>query len=348
MNQKHLKYICTELQLGSPIGIATNVFGSRGGSLMWRVNTEKGSYAIKQLAPVIDLKNEKMVTKYELSENIASRFAQHGIPAVCALEHAGKRLFLIENIGYLGYPWIEGTSFGRYDTSEPYALKIAALLAKLQNIHLNVPEADPPRFDVYENDTIVSAIDKAVSLSCPFAIALKENQDLILSMNDRYHTVIHILKEDTVITHGDLDQLNVLWDKSGQPFLIDWESTRRMNPTRDIIRTSLSWSCFNSMSSDDPSFSLYGTMLTTYHQACGMLNKNHIDAALNSVVGSLVFWMLYNINIACTSSILEERDIAVKEVNEVLIGFFRLNKFFHQLLLISVAASCGKLDFKKE
>jgi len=82
MNQTHLNFICTELQIGSPKEVAIRVYGSRGGSFMWRVNTEMGSYAIKQLAPSIDLTNEKMVTKYELSETIAYQFSQQGIPAV--------------------------------------------------------------------------------------------------------------------------------------------------------------------------------------------------------------------------------------------------------------------------
>jgi hypothetical protein len=72
MNQKHLKLICTKLQLGSPEGIATSVYGCRGGSFMWRVNTEKGSYAIKQLAPVIDITSERIVNKYELSETMCA------------------------------------------------------------------------------------------------------------------------------------------------------------------------------------------------------------------------------------------------------------------------------------
>lgn len=47
MNPKHQTFICTEFQLGMPVGVATSVYGCRGGSFMWRVNTEKGSYAIR-------------------------------------------------------------------------------------------------------------------------------------------------------------------------------------------------------------------------------------------------------------------------------------------------------------
>jgi hypothetical protein len=80
MNHKHLQFICTEMLLGSTMGVATRIYGSRGGTLMWQVNTTNGSYAIKQFAPVIDLKSERIVTKYELTETIACRFTQQGIP----------------------------------------------------------------------------------------------------------------------------------------------------------------------------------------------------------------------------------------------------------------------------
>src|SRR5579863_10397196 len=117
MNQKHLKFICTELQLGSPEGAVTSVYGCRGGSFMWKVKTDKDSYAIKQLAPVIDLKNKKIIAKYELSEKIAYRFRQQGIQAVSAIEKSGKRLNIIENTGYLVYPWVEGYTLGRNEIS---------------------------------------------------------------------------------------------------------------------------------------------------------------------------------------------------------------------------------------
>lgn len=231
MNHKHLQFICTEMLLGSTMGVATRIYGSRGGSLMWQVNTTNGSYAIKQLAPVIDLKSERIVTKYELTETIAYRFTQQGIPAVSALEKSGKHLIIIENTGYLVYPWVEGNTLGRNEISEVHAIKIAEVVARLHAINMSVPEIEPPRFDIHTNDSIVEAIDRALSFKCSFAANLKEKLNLILSVNDNYLAAIPEFKEHTVVTHGDLDQLNVLWNKAGQPILIDWESARKLNPT---------------------------------------------------------------------------------------------------------------------
>ena len=108
INKKHLEIICSAYQLSCLPESVTQVLGSRGGSFMWRVNAETGSYAIKQLSPEIDLNNNKNINKYELSETIADAFIHQDVPAVSALTHAGKHLFLIENTGYLVYPWVDG------------------------------------------------------------------------------------------------------------------------------------------------------------------------------------------------------------------------------------------------
>jgi len=327
MNQKHLKLICTKLQLGSPDETVISVSGGRGGHLMWRVNTEKGSYAIKQLAPDIDLNNEKMITKYELSETIAYRFMQRGISAISALEKSGKHLNIIENTGYLVYPWVEAHHLERNEISEIHAFKVAEILARLHSINLSVPEIKAPRFDIHSNESIIEAIDRAVAFNCPFAKILKENQSLILTVNDSYLAVIPVLSENTVVTHGDLDQNNILWDKAGQPILIDWESAKKMNPTREIVRTSLSWG--------GDSLSIYTLMLRTYIKSGGILNKNLIDAALHAVFGSMVNWMLFNIEIVCTSDIKEKQDAGIEEIKQVLAAMVKLKILIPDLLKIS-------------
>lgn len=329
MNQKHLQFICAELNLGTPKRDVTSVSGCRGGSFMWRVNTDKAIYAIKQLAPVIDLKNERVVTKYELSETIAYQFSQKGIPTVSAIEKAGKHLIIIDNTGYLVYPWIEGSTLGRNEISETHALKVAEIIAKLHRIHLRVPDIANPRVDIHTNETITKTIERAVSCQCSCADILKENQQLILSSNDSYQHIIPLLLENTVVTHGDLDQLNILWDKNDQPILVDWESVRKLNPTREIVRASLDWS---GIGTNDFSLPLYTRMLDTYIKSGGIIKPNHVTAAILSSFGSMINWILYNIEVACTSVVQEEQNTAAKEINDTLKNMINLKRLIPDLL----------------
>lgn len=111
MNQAHLMFVVTRLQLGMPVSLPCSVYGSRSGSFMWKVATEIGNYAIKQLAPAINLKSEMIIKKYELTETIVNRFKQHAIPAVSTIQRSGNHLVNIENTGYLVYPWINGNNW---------------------------------------------------------------------------------------------------------------------------------------------------------------------------------------------------------------------------------------------
>lgn len=207
------------------------------------------------------------------------------------------------------------------------------MIAKLHNINLRVFLSEAPHVDIHSSDSIVEAIDRAIPCKCPFAKMLKENQKLILSMYDSYLAVVPLLLEDTVVTHGDLDQLNVIWDKAGQPILIDWESVRKLNPTREIVRTSLSWS---GIDTEDVSLQIYTHMLHTYIKSGRMLNINHVNAALYSLVGSAVNWILYNIKLACTTDVPKEKDTATEEINSSVMAMKRLGVLIPDLLKVSI------------
>ena len=68
---------------------------------MWRLNTNKASFAIKQLSKDIVLTDERVIKNYELSERIASHFVALGVPAVSAIEKSDKYLFIINGTGFL-------------------------------------------------------------------------------------------------------------------------------------------------------------------------------------------------------------------------------------------------------
>lgn len=334
MNLRHLEILCNGFHLGILIGDAKAVHGSRGGSHIWRVNTDLSSYAIKQLSPSIDLPNEKIIARYELTETVASRFTQKGIQAIVALEKSGKRLTIIDNIGYLVYPWIEGTMLGRNEISEFHAIKIAEILAKLHSAKLIVPEMGEPRFDIHTNDKIVSEINKATIYNFPFAKKLKDMEGVFLSINDSYQSVIPILKERTVVTHGDMDQNNVLWDSAGQPILIDWEAIKKMNPTRELLRTCFAWS---GIINEDSSLSIYTKMIETYVKSGGFYNKSHVEASLYAAFGNSINWLLYNIDIACESKLLQERENSAREISTIIDSIPRYKELMPILLQVNIS-----------
>lgn len=329
MNQTHLSEILNILNLGIPVAEPTRVYGGLLHA-MWKATTDKGSYAIKQLSQNIDLKDEMVINNYELTESIAHRFSEKGVPAISALGRDGHRLVRINGIGFLVYPWVEPHDIRQ--TELPY-LKIAIMLAKIHLIDLQVPEILEPVFDTHTNDSILRLIRKAKDCNAPFAKHLRNYQDEIITLNETYQTSIPVLKEHVVVSHGDLDQKNVLWVKES-PILIDWESARKLNPTYEIINASLDWS---GITTNTFNKELFVKMIDAYCAAGGKINAAHVNAAFHGALGNWVNWMLYNINRACTAQELEQKTLGIEQVSMVLPTLVRLREFHaatHEMVLI--------------
>jgi len=121
MNYDLLRHLIQHFNLGTPKQAPVRVYGGLL-HIMWRLDTDKGSYAIKQLSKDIDLTNERVVKNYELSECIASRFVALGIPAVSAIKNAGQYLFMGDDTGFLVYPWVDAKALDQHAVSENHAL----------------------------------------------------------------------------------------------------------------------------------------------------------------------------------------------------------------------------------
>ena len=63
MNINHLKHLSQQFNLGQPVHAPERVYGGLL-HIMWRLDTDKGSYAVKQLSKDINLKNEQVIKNY--------------------------------------------------------------------------------------------------------------------------------------------------------------------------------------------------------------------------------------------------------------------------------------------
>lgn len=326
VNNNHIKEICYHFNLGTPIQAPTR---GHGGLLhiMWRLDTDKSSYAIKQLSKDIDLKNARIITNYELSERIASRFVAQGIPGICAISQSDKYLFIIDGSGFLVYPWVDAKALDQHAVSESHALKIATILAKMHCLNLDEPEITQPEFYTHTKENILELFDKAERFNCPFAADLRKNQKNILAANESYQKAIPILKTHIIVSHGDLDQKNVLWDKSNNPILIDWESACKVNPTYDIINTAFYWSGITSNFDKD----LFFKMIDAYQKAGGVINKDHVVAACYGAF-SWIGWLVYNIDRSCVHGNSEHKAIGIEQVNQTLATILRLQTIMPEVI----------------
>lgn len=326
MNQNHLMHISLHFNLGQPLESPIRVHGGLL-HIMWRVDTDKSSYAIKQLSKDIDLTDERVIKRYELSEQIASSFMVHGIPGVCALLQSDKHLFMIDGCGYLAYPWVHAKALDQHAVLENHALKIAEILAKMHCLNLDEPEITEAQFYTHTNQKILELVDKAENFNCPFAENLKENHQKILAANASYQKAIPILKTHHIVSHGDLDQKNVLWDLDNNPILIDWEAACKINPTYDMISAAFYWSGITSSFDKD----LFFKMIEVYQKSGGVINKEHVVAACYGSF-SWIDWLVYSIERACVSDDSEHKNVGIEQVNQTLATILRLQRLLPEII----------------
>lgn len=324
MNAQHLNIIGDKFRL--KMDAAQQIpSGPGGGHICWKIKSGKQTFFIKQLDPSLDVHDQKIIDRYELCEAVAFRFSQQGINAVCAIRCDSKSVNVLENSAYLVYPYIEGHTVN--EISNDHALKISEVMANIHNINLDVPELEP-KWDIHTNEEILSSIDNIASHDKSVSELLRNHQSLIIAMNERYLSVVPILKENTVVTHGDIFPHNVIWQTPTQPFLIDWEAVKKWNPTREVVRTCAAWSGIG----DKPhSTILFENMLKTYINHGGRLDRHHIEAATNGVFGSIINWLIYSIDIVCSMDIARKNS-ALNEIHKCLISSEKLIELYPLIL----------------
>lgn len=326
MEQKALAKICQAFNLGAPMAEPSRV---HGGLLhrMWKIKASAGLFAVKQLSSDTNLQDEAIRNNYELSEDIAARFVEKGISAVTALTSQGKHVFEVEGQYFLVYPWVNGGSIDAKIISEPHALKVAAMLAKIHQINLAVSKPkEPPT--TYTIAYVLEILKKAEAHDCPFAADLRQHEQALIAINEAYNHAVMPLTQHQVMTHGDLDQKNVLWDEQQAPIVIDWEAATFVNPSYDLINVAFNWSGIITEKFDQE---LFLKMIDAYQKAGGVIDQQILPAAFDGAC-SWLHWLIYNVERACATEASEQKTIGIAQVIQTLDALLHMRQVTPGLL----------------
>jgi Ser/Thr protein kinase RdoA (MazF antagonist) len=279
--------LCEILALGRPVGELAPV---AGGMLhrMWRLETERGAYAVKDVTGAIE---EKW---YELTERVAAQARAVGVLAVVSLQTAGSpvvRLGGRDHPKVIVYPWIEGEVVPPDPIAPERAALIGEALARLQAIDarlLGEPPAawSPPNVDV---DDFVLRARQAERASLSWAADVRRVRPDMAVWYTRYRQVLPDLYRLQVLGHRDLDQKNVIWDADDRPWLVDWESAGMINPTVELADVALNWS---GVKVGEPDRGAFDAVVAAYRANGGTVVGEPRDA-LYAVLVNWMEWLHY-------------------------------------------------------
>ena len=334
-NPAHVERLCSLFELGAFQGTPSRVPGGFH-HYMWRLETQHGYFAVKQLADDMDMKDAATVAQINATEVAATEFSLHGIPALYSLHLDRQHLQLLDGVGYLVYPWTNASACHRNGIEKRHAVIVASTLARMHRSDISVPElGDVPIFPV-TSERVIDLVQLARQRNVRYSHILEERLDDLLRIVALHAPALEQLKRHEVISHGDLDHKNVLWDESGEPLIIDWESARRLNPTYELLLEALDWGGITAHFDARP----FKTILRSYVDAGGLIVEDMIPAASDAIQGAWVSWLLYNVGRAVGLTDTRQRAIGSSQVDLVLSALLRMEKQADRLTDIAMRYAC--------
>jgi thiamine kinase-like enzyme len=298
---------------------------------MWRLETGRHRFAVKQLSLYTDTHDPGTIQHYNVAERIAETFASCSIPALCALRLNSDYLQIIDQTGYLVYPWSDGVALPRTQIEEKHALKIVRLLADMHRAAIVVPGVRKTRFDPSPTDNIEPLLRRASACNELSEKALTRHVQRFVTINEACNPAALVLRRRLVIGHGDMDQKNVLWNSTGTPKIIDWESARKLNPTYELINMGLDWGGISS----NFDANLFGNILSAYRQTGAIIDPEFLQPSFDCILADWLTWLLYIIAVCLDQDDPRQRAIKAEEIDFILPTILRLEHETPQLLAIA-------------
>ena len=330
-NSEHIERLCSLFDLGAPREKPSRVAGGFH-HCMWRLETQGGCFAVKQLADDMDMNDAATVAQINATEVTACEFSRRDVPALHSLHVDRQHLQLLDDIGYLVYPWTDAGACHRNGIDEHHAVIVAQMLAHMHRSDIDVPElGDVPAFPVTA-ERVIDLVQLARQRNVRYSDILENRLEDLLRIVALHAPALECLARHQVISHGDLDHKNVLWDEAGEPLLIDWESARRLNPTYELLLEALDWGGITAHFDARP----FTIILQAYVDAGGVIAADMIPAVSDAIQGAWVSWLLYNVGRAVGLKDSRQRAIGSGQVDVALSALLRMEKQKDRLTAIAL------------
>ena len=282
----------------------------KGGLLhkMYCVTTSKGVFAVKALNNEI-MKRPGALDNTINAEKIAM-ISSSMIPAVASCEIQGRQLQKKGGQYYMIFQWVEGESVFPPDISKTHCEIIGDILGKLHrlNITLDGVKAEEGCESLYEWDKYLQMAKKQRAQTEKWLPQYEKAMKDIEVWNRAACDAQHILTENVVISHRDLDPKNVIWN-GFNPFIIDWEAAGYVNPYQELLEVVNYWA-------DDGKGRLYQeyfeAIVDAYERHVSLRNVAWEKVFAGSYAGMLG-WLAYNVKRALGIEASDDEEIRLGE-----------------------------------
>ena len=285
---------------------------------MYKVNTEKGVFAIKLLnTEVMNRKEAK--TNHIFAEKIANIAKDNKVKCLPAKIINSNVLQQIDKYYFLIFDWFDGKTITDKEIKINECKKVAKELAKIHKIDYSKYKDE---CKAYYDTNIVNWMyyfDKIDNKE--IKELLIKNIELFNKLDKKAIESLDLISKNMVISHRDIDLPNVLWNQDNELVLIDWESAGLVNPVMEVIDTAWNWSGGQKYF-DIEKFNIF---IETYKKHNGKLID--FEKALNADYKAKFGWLEYNLKRICEIECIDEEEKKLGE-SEVIRTIDEINKFY--------------------
>lgn len=272
------------LGLGKVLGEITPVSGGLM-HRMFRVETDKGIYAVKCLNPEI-MKRPGVLDNYARAEALEKRLEDNGLPVVPALSFAGKKMQEEGGQYFYVYKWQEGSITDWNAITKEQCYIAGEIQGRIHAIDARMAEPEAP--ELCETD-FREYLKIAKEQGSPIAGLLKSDLELLEAAVIKLNDARKKLPSVVAVIDDDMDPKNVMWHE-GKPYVIDLECLDYGNPVASSLNLALQWAgTVNGRYNEENLAAFFEGYLNAYD------NSFRGYDSLFGIAYSWVEWLEYNV-----------------------------------------------------
>lgn len=288
--------------------IVTPITPVSGGFLhrMYRVDTDKGTFAVKHLNPNI-MARPGVKDNYRRAEELETMLEEAGIPIVPALTVNGRKMQEADEDFFYIFNWQNGSITDWNNITEEQCRIAGNIQGKIHAIEATHTKTEPELSHI-DWDSLIEAAENTT-----IETIITDNKELLIYAENELNKARNALPDIETIVNEDMDPKNVMWDNN-EPVVIDLECLDRGNPVSSAIQLSLQWS---GITTCDLDLTKTKAFFDGYRKAYDNGFRDY--ASVFGLTYTWIEWLEYNIRRALGDSIDKaEQEMGIQQVEETV------------------------------